>query len=166
MKVFAPSVATLAIASALVIATAAPASAADPDFTLDLAAGLACAFPLRIQGSGDKRIMKEFTNRNGDVVRLLAAGKGFDLTFTNLTSGGSISVPGNGSVQRTTINADGTQTVQDSGHNVVILFPTDVPAGPSTTLYTGHLVYTVDASGVFTVRSTSGRTSDFCELIA
>jgi hypothetical protein len=111
--------------------------------------------------------MREFTDRNGNVVRTLEAGKGFDLTFTNLESGESIAFPSNGSVSRTTINADGVNTVQATGHNVVILFPSDVPAGPSTTLYTGRLVYTVDTStGVFTVVSSSGPTTDICAILA
>jgi hypothetical protein len=105
--------------------------------------------------------MRTFTDQNGQVVRLLSAGKGFDLTFTNLNSGESIAFPSNGSVER----SDGT-TFQNLGHNVLILFPTDVPQGPSTTLYTGQLVYTVDASGVFTVQRTSGQTTDICALLA
>jgi hypothetical protein len=109
--------------------------------------------------------MREFTDQNGNVVKVLEAGKGFDLTFTNTETGESIAFPSNGSVQRTTVNADGTSTVQATGHNVVILFPTDIPAGPSTTLYTGRLVYTVDAAGNFTVQSTSGRTTDICALL-
>jgi hypothetical protein len=48
----------------------------------------------------------------------------------------------------------------------VIFFPTDIPAGPSTTLYVGQIVYTVDASGVFTLQSTSGTTTDLCALLA
>ena len=99
-------------------------------------------------------------------MRIITAGKGYDLTFTNVQSGEAIAFPSNGSVQRTTFNADGTQTVQATGHNVVILFPSDVPPGPSTTLYTGRLVYTVDANGVFTVVSSSGRTTDICALLA
>ena len=46
-----------------------------------------------------------------------------------------------------------------TGHNVLILFPTDVPAGPSTTLYVGRVVVTVDSDGVFAVTDTNG-TSD------
>jgi hypothetical protein len=162
----AAGVTALALGSAVAVATAAPASAAAPDFAFELAAGEGCDFALRVEGAGDKRIMREFTDINGNVVRTLAAGKGFDLTFTNLDTRGTIAFPSNGSVQRTTINADGTATVQATGHNVVILFPTDVPAGPSTTLYTGRLVYTVDASGVFTVVSSSGPTTDICALLA
>jgi len=38
------------------------------------------------------------------------------------------------------------------GLSVTILFPTDVPAGPSTTLVAGRVVFTVDQDGVFTVQ--------------
>lgn len=162
----APLAAALALASALAVGTPVPVSAAPADLFFELDAGVACAFPLRVEGTGDKRIMREFTDRNGNVVRLLAAGKGFTLTFTNLSTGNSLTLPSNGSVQRTTINSDGTQTVVSTGHNVLILFPTDIPAGPSTTLYVGQIVYTVDASGVFTLQSTSGTTTDLCALLA
>jgi hypothetical protein len=157
----------LALALAAAVATTTPASAAVEDLHLVLPAGLACAtFDLGVDGKGSKQTVKTFTDQNGDVVRIITAGKGYDLTFTNVQSGETIAFPSNGSVQRTTFNADGTQTVQATGHNVVILFPSDVPPGPSTTLYTGRLVYTVDAKGVFTVVSSSGRTADICALLA
>ena len=159
--------AALAVAAVLAVGTSVPVSAAAPDFSIVLPAGVACAaFDLGVEGTGDKRIMREFTDRNGNLVRLLAAGKGFTLTFTNLSTGTSLTLPSSGSVQRTTINSDGTSTVVSTGHNVLILFETDIPAGPSTTLYVGRLVYTVDASGVFTLQSTSGRTTDLCALLA
>jgi hypothetical protein len=162
----APWAAVLAVASALAVGTTVPVSAAEADFSIVLPAGLACAFDLGVEGTGDKRIMREFTDRNGNLVRTLAAGKGFALTFTNLSTDNSLTLPSNGSVQRTTVNSDGTSTVVSTGHNVVIFFPTDIPAGPSTTLYVGQLVYTVDASGVFTLQGTSGRTTDLCALLA
>jgi hypothetical protein len=163
----APWAAALAVASALAVGTSVPVSAAAPDFSIVLPAGVACAaFDLGVEGTGDKRIMREFTDRNGNVVRTLAAGKGYTLTFTNLSTDSSLTLPSNGSVQRTTVNSDGTSTVVSTGHNVVIFFPTDIPAGPSTTLYVGEIVYTVDASGVFTLQSTSGRTTDLCALLA
>jgi hypothetical protein len=162
----APWAAVLAVASALAVGTTVPVSAAEADFSIVLPAGLACAFDLGVEGTGDKRIMREFTDRNGNLVRTLAAGKGFALTFTNLSTDNSLTLPSNGSVQRTTVNSDGTSTVVSTGHNVVIFFPTDIPAGPSTTLYVGQIVYTVDASGVFTLQSTSGRTTDLCALLA
>lgn len=159
-------VAALALASTLSVATATPASAAE-DFTFDLPAGQACAtFDLRVEGSGDQRITREFTDQNGDVVRVLQAGIGYDLTFTNLSSGETLVLPSNGTVTRTTTNADGITTIQSTGHNVLILFPTDVPAGPSTTLYMGRVVFTVAPDGVFTVLSASGRTTDICAVLA
>ena len=163
----APWAAALAVASALAVGTPVSVSAAASDVEFDLPAGQACAFPLHVVGTGDKRIMREFTDQNGNVVRLLSAGKGFTLTFTNVDTDESLTLQSNGSVERTTVNSDGTRTVVSTGHNVLILFPTDIPAGPSTALYVGQIVYTVvDASGVFTLQSTSGRTTDLCALLA
>ena len=159
-------VAALALAAAVAVATAAPASAerathgrGDFEFEL-LPAGTACAgFDLNLVGTADKRAIKKLDNGV-----LIEAGNGFDLTFTNLSNGNSITLLSNGSVARTTINGD-VSTVESTGHNVLILFDTDVPAGPSTTLYEGRLVYTVGADGVFTVVSSSGKTTDICALL-
>jgi hypothetical protein len=157
-------VAALAFASALAVGTAAPASAQEP---IVLRAGLACEFALRIDISGGNQITKEFFDKNGNLVRVITAGRGTNLTFTNIASGETLELRSNGSVQRTTFYPDGTATVQSTGHNVVILFLTDDPPGPSTTLYTGRLVYTVTQPGdVFTVQSASGRTTDICALFA
>jgi hypothetical protein len=54
------------------------------DFTLDFPAGLACAFELRIDGSGGNQVYREFLDRNGNLVRSLSAGTGSALTFTNV----------------------------------------------------------------------------------
>ena len=161
-------VAALALASAVALSSSVPASA-DPAThgrgdlgPIDLSAGQACAdFDLRLAGTGDKRAIKELENGV-----LIEAGNGWDLTFTNLDNGNSITLLSNGSVNKSTIDAEGIQTFQSTGKNVLILFPTDVPAGPSTTLYTGRLVYTVDTNtGVFTVVSSSGTTTDICALL-
>jgi hypothetical protein len=158
-----PRVAALALASALSVGTAATAAADEP---LVFPAGVACDFELLVEFTGGNRITREFTDKDGNVVRILSAGKGFDLTFTNGDTDKTFELSSNGSVERTTINADDTLTVQSTGHNVLILFPNDVPAGPSTTLYVGSLVYTVDlTTGVFTLQSTSGPTTDICALL-
>lgn len=162
----------LALAAAVAVATAAPASA-DPathgkgDFTLPvLPAGQACAdFDVLLSGVADKRAIK--TLDNGVVIE---AGNGWDLTFTRLDSNGgavrTVEFLSNGSVNKSTTTGNIT-TFQSTGKNVLILFPTDVPAGPSSTLYTGRLVYTVDnTTGVFTVVSSSGQTTDICALLA
>jgi hypothetical protein len=151
------------VTSAALVAGAPLASAAPPggppdDFTLNLPAGIACDFELRLQSTDSNTHAKTF--KNG---RSITAGRGAVLTFTNLTASPtkSLTINSNGSVSKTTPNADGTNTVQSTGHNVLILFPSDVPAGPSTTLFVGRVVYT-DAGGTFTLQSTSGKQTDIC----
>ena len=53
------------------------------------------------------------------------------------------------------------------GHLVLIMFPSDVPAGPSTTLYVGRVVFDVDnATGVFTLREARGNATDLCAALS
>lgn len=153
------------------LAVVAPASSAErpptaPDVSIDLPAGLACTgFDMRIEIWGAGREPREFRDRNGNVVRILEAGKGNTLAFTNLDTLTSYVVGGTGSVQHTVVNPDGTSTVSNTGHNVIIFFPSDVPAGPSTKQYIGKIVYTVDQNGTFTLQSAKGREIDICAAI-
>jgi hypothetical protein len=152
-----------AAAALLVGSTAASAAAAD----LDLPAGTACAdFGVGVDISGGNQQVHEFRDAAGNVVRTISAGTGSNLTFTNQARGATLSLRSNGSVTRTTFHPDGSSTVVSTGHNVLILFPTDVPAGPSTTLYVGRVEYDATAAGVFTLRRASGRTTDVCAAIA
>ena len=49
----------------------------------------------------------------------------------------------------------------------MFLFPTDIPAGPSTTLYVGRVVFDVNpATGVFTLKETRGRATDLCAALS
>jgi hypothetical protein len=41
-----------------------------------------------------------------------------------------------------------------------------VPAGPTTTLVVGRVVFTIGADGVFTLVSTSGTTTDICAALS
>ena len=151
-------------AGILSVAVPGPASAAG--FDVVIPAGTACDFDLGLNVSGGSLITREFTDSDGNLVRVLTAGRGTDLTFTNLSTDATVSLKGNGSVSSTTLNPDGTSTVRSTGHNVLILFPTDVPAGPSTTLYVGQVTYEVDADDVFTVTGSSGRTRDLCDELS
>jgi hypothetical protein len=150
---------------------AAPPRNVDPAQPLDITfpAGDACPdFPLQVRSNGPApQVNKEFFDSNGNVVRMLSAGKGWDLTFTNVETGASLSVKGNGSVSHTSVGAGGVLTVMSSGHNGLIMFPTDVPAGPTTTLYSGRIVYTVDPSNAFltTVLQESGKSTDVCAVL-
>ena len=129
-------------------------------------------FNLGLMSSGGNLHTKVFTDKDGDFVRFLQAGKGAVLTFTNLGSdpnnpvaGKSISIRTDGSVLSVRNNPDGTQTFTATGHNAFILFPTDVP-GPATFVYTGRVVFNVTSEGVFTLVSESGRKRDVCAELA
>lgn len=77
-------------------------------------------------------------------------------------AGKSVTTKAGGSATTTVIN-NNVATVTATGHNGLILYPSDVPAGPSTTAYRGRIVYTVDlATGIFTLVSASGPRVDVC----
>ena len=157
-----------AAAAVLAASTVATAAWGDSATTVQVfPAGVACAdFDLQVEGSGGTIKQHAFTDRSGQVVRVVLAGTGPALTLTNLTSGATYSTPSNGTVTHIAVNPDGTQTYRMTGHNILILFPTDVPPGPSTTLYVGQVGFTVDANAVFTVTSVAGRSVDICAALS
>ena len=161
----------LVIAGATLVAlgSAVPSTAVAADYTLHFPAGVACeSFDLRVEGDTNLKrpAVKEFYDKNGNLVRILSPGKGAAVTFTNVATTATLELAGNGAVQLTIPNADGSQTWAVMGHNVIIWFPTDVPAGPSTMLYVGRVVFTVDASGNWTLNSTSGNSMDICAALS
>ena len=165
------ALAPAALAAAALVAPA-PAAVADDFFILP--AGTGCEFNLGFQSTGGNLHTKDFTDENGNVVRLFTSGKGVLLTYTNYGSrpkkpvaGESITIRTDGSVSHTVTNPDGTLTVTATGHNGLIMFPTDIPSGPTTTHYIGKIVYNIDpATGVFTLVSTSGQSLDVCAELA
>jgi hypothetical protein len=155
-----------AVAFTATLALAADAAVAQ-EHDLVLPAGEACEFELGVDlAGGDRRVDRTFRDADGNPVRTLSAGVGSQLTFTNVSNDATLALRANGAVMRTVFNADGSQTVTSTGHNVLILFPADVPAGPSTTLYVGRVVYTVDENAVFTLQSTTGTATDICAALA
>jgi hypothetical protein len=97
---------------------------------------------------------------------MLSAGNGSALVFTNMETDATFSLKANGSVSHITVNSDNSQTWTVTGHNVLIFFPTDVPAGPSTTLYVGSVVFTVGGDGVYTLQKVSGKATDICAALS
>ena len=132
------------------------------DFTFVFPAGNACEFDLQVDGSGGNQVQREFFDKNGNLVRTLSAGKGSALAFTNLGTGATLALQSNGSVSHVTKGPGGLDTWVSTGHNVIILFPTDTPPGPSTTLYVGRVEYTVDVNFTFTLLRSSGKKTDIC----
>ena len=159
-------IASLAFAAILAwggVAFAAPAPI--PDFSVNFPAGVACSFGLSLDGTGGNQVYREFFDRNGNRIRSISAGTGSALTFTNLDTGKRVSLKSNGATTHVTYNADGSSIVVGTGHNILILFPTDIPAGPTTTLYVGRIVFIVDSSDVFTLLEQSGRSTDICAAL-
>ena len=154
------------LAAAMTLGIAGSASADPPSSVeaavLDFEAGVACDFPLRVSSTSGLMREKQFLDGAGATVRLIQVGTGVSRTYTNPTNGKSIITKAQGSAIQMTV-ADGVATVTANGENTLILFPSDVPAGPSTTVYQGRIVYTVDLiTGVFTLLSTSGTRLDIC----
>lgn len=141
------------------------ASAAEPTTTLNYDAGVACPFALKVEQSGTAAF-KPFTDKNGKIVRSLHAGKGLDTLFTNVETGATLFLKANGSVTRITSLPDGTAKYELTGHNILILFPSDMPAGPSTTLYVGRVVFTADSLANFTVQSAAPNSTDICAALS
>lgn len=151
-------------ATLALLGSAVPSTALADPVVIDLPAGIACAnFDLRAEITANPNgVYREFYDKSGNLVRYILAGKGSDLTLMNLSSGARLTLKANGSVEKTRFNPDGTTTSTAMGHNLIIFFPTDNPPGPSTTLYVGRVVWTVDTSGVWTLVSTAGNSTDIC----
>ena len=159
--------ATAAVAAIATVALIAPPSPAVDGYQIEFPAGLACPdFGVGINLTGGNQRVHEFVDEAGNPVRLLTTGTGSTIEFANLLTGETVILRSRGAVSDTRIHSDGSATVTSIGSNLLILFPTDVPAGPSSTLIVGRLVFTVDSAGVFTVQSVSGTTSDICSLVA
>lgn len=138
-----------------------------PDIVL-LPQGVACPdFAVRVSISGGQQVFKEFVDKEGNVVRALFAGSGTRLLLESLDEDGTVlgtfSSKG-GSVFHVTYNPDGTQTWRVTGHNLIVFLPSDIPAGPSTTLYVGQVIYTID-QGVSTLEEVKGSTTDVCAAL-
>jgi hypothetical protein len=152
-----------------------PAAAAPPlqpfgPFEITVPAGLGCPnFDLRITvDEGVNRVFKEFHDRNGNLVRIISAGKGATETLTNVLTDTSVTFKTGGSVSRTTPNPDGTYTLTLTGHNIVIVFPTDEPPGPRSTLYLGKVVFTISdpvSNTILGIQQTSGKQVDICAIL-
>jgi hypothetical protein len=117
---------------------------------------------LLVDGSGGNQVQRVFRDKNGNVVRMLTAGTGSALTLTHVATGAAVSSDSNGAVADVTVNPDRSSIWVTTGHNVLILFPTATPVGPSTTLYVGPVVFAVDTSFNFALRQHNRQATDIC----
>lgn len=152
-------------------ANAVPPVPNDPlaDFgPIVLDAGVACPdFALSVEGSDPQGKVRTFVDRNGDTARILTTGRGYNLTFTNMNTGEELVLPSTGSSQVTVPNADGTYSSTIRGAALIILFPGDVPAGPSSYVYQGRTVFQLEADGsTFISLETYGASTDVCAALS
>lgn len=126
--------------------------------------GVACDFPLgyEVTQASDHRVHVETKGR------IIDAGKGYALRLINGWTGATLDLKGNGavSIQTVTPQPDGSSLTKLLGHWILIMYPTDVPAGPSTTLYTGQVTFTTDANFVTTIKKTAGSKTDLCAALS
>lgn len=154
-------IAALAALSLLLSVAVTPAAA------LTLEPGQGCDFGLSVDtGNGGPQHYREATDKDGNVLWWLSAGRGNDLVFTNLDSGATFSTNATGAAWKGVPHPDGSLTVTMTGQNVLIMFPTDVPAGPSTTIYSGRVVFDIGADGVYTIRSIQAAALDVCAMLS
>jgi hypothetical protein len=154
--------ATVFATAILLGGTASTASAAEHDLTFG--AGVACAFPLALDGGALPPERKTFTDPNGNPIVLLA-GKSGAVTYTNLATGNSLTFPSRGTALQITTQPGGTQLFEFSGNVGILLFPTDNPAGPSTTQINGRLVLKQEGT-VTTVLKQEGNQIDVCAALS
>lgn len=151
------------VASATVIVGMVDQAAAD---VIEFPAGVACEFPVILDAGADPRSTHELTDANGNE-RVILAGRGSTATLTNGDTGATLSFRSNGAPWSIVTDAFGTSTFTTMGHLILFLFPTDVPAGPSTTLYVGRVVFTFDfATGFTVVKSSNGTATDLCAALS
>ena len=128
-------------------------------------AGLVCSFELKLEGDGSG-VRVERSPSHGSYLAI-SAGTGQDLRLTNTSNGTSLTLQGNGAVTMTKrAQPNGYTLVKLTGHNILFMFPTDTPPGPSTTLYAGQVNFSIDAQGNYTLLSSSGRQTDLCAALA
>jgi hypothetical protein len=125
-------------------------------------AGVACDFALTVTACE----VKDFKSVDE---KLIQAGRAAKLFVTNTDAEPEITKllePRGGSLVQFIDNNDGTTRAVATGVNLLILFPTDNPPGPSATLYQGRVDVTIDSMGDWTVDKASGRATDVCALLS
>lgn len=160
--------AAVAIVASATLIGGVVGSASAQDHDVVLPAGVACAdFDLGLDFGVDARNLHEFTDASGTVVRAILAGRANSVTLTNMVTDATLTVGAKGSMWNIANPAGRTSTITANGHLVLILFPDDVPAGPSTKLYIGHVVFNFDnVTGFTEVLTTRGKTVDLCAALS
>jgi hypothetical protein len=158
-----------ALGAVVYLALAAPASADPPTHEPfvnvggSIPAGVGCAgFGITVTIDVDDQRVTTFFDKDGNPIRQTITGR-LILTVRNDTTLESRTYRLGGSSQLA-FGSDGSVTITLTGNSLVVLFPNDVPPGPSTTQGSGRAVIRVDA--LFTLVSRTGSVEDVCAALA
>ena len=143
--------------------TGRAAAEGPPDLDITFEAGTVCSFELRLELWGNQQVYREFKDKDGNVVRAFAGGKGNKILLTNTGTGATFSQTG-GSATKMVFNADGSTTYKGTGYQIIIFFPTD-PAGPGAIQYIGKVVFTTDVNFVTTINDVDAKETDICAAL-
>jgi hypothetical protein len=161
--------ATIAMASLLGLGVGSPSSAADgwQPFMDLIDPGVACAdFPVQIEFRGTSKQARTLPARDGDT-RFAVAGRDYEYRFVNPITNATFTMTRSASLLTQTTRPDGTARLAINGNAWVVLYPTDTPAGPSTTVFSGRVVINVAADGTtYEVVQWTGRRTDVCAALA
>jgi hypothetical protein len=150
--------------SSLASASGKPSRAPRLHGSGDFPAGLACSFEVASQTLTNKEFTTTFpAEANGDVVQLVT---GYLVQrFTNVGTGKSISanVSGPGTI---VFHPDGSVTLSAEGPSILILFPGDIPSGPSFVINYGKFVVNITPSEQFIVQKQTGTQFDVCAALS
>ena len=158
----------LAAAAAMVCLPAAADDQGPPDFTAQYPEGMACSnFSLQVEVWNGQGKTKDLGDHNGRH-RTLSIGRGGAFRYTNMLTGKQATSESQGTLQlTTTFDADGSQKVNILGSLLLIWFPTDIPAGPSTTFYDrGQVFFKLSPDGVGTLVKSKGASMDVCAALS
>jgi hypothetical protein len=166
MKTINTRILALTLVSASLSLGSLQASAqATPDFTVPFEAGVACSFPLTIEGTNAKGISTEYTDKDGNL-NVWLTGKGYAFRYTNTTTGKSTTTKSQPAAQHTITYPDGSQRITTYGASLIVMFPTDIPAGPTTKYYNGVTDMTITAQGVGTLIDEDAYGIDICHVLS
>ena len=127
-------------------------------------AGTACSFALGYEPLVNRVVVKTFPpEANGDVLQIITGT--LTVRLTNLATDEAITLNLSGP-GRVTFHPDGSITFVNGGFGLIVVFPTDIPAGPRTILTAGRLVQTLTATGQLIVVSLAGRQEDVCATLS
>jgi hypothetical protein len=126
-------------------------------------------FDVSLSFSGGNQGLR-VTRVHDGVIYTVTSGSGTTITFYAVDKKGnilkSVTFDTKASVTKTATSG-GNTTYQINGFGTLLLFPTDQPGGPSTTVYNGTVTFTFDATNtlVSTVLN-KGRQFDICAALS